>query len=150
MSVGWLYVMGTNHPDHLKLGFTRRTPTERARELGRDVRYGRFGPFQVLLAEPCAWPDAVERNVHRLLQDRKIEGEVFRVDFRTAKAVIEAATKIDTAPPFLREPRRTREGHPRRLRRRELRRRMPREVRRLANSLAVAAALMVVMLYLFP
>lgn len=89
---GWVYIL-TNEamPGMVKIGLTTRTPKERAAELS--------GASGVPLPYAVAWARAVsdcayvEIVVHRMLDDRRVNGkrEAFRVDVATARQVIEAA-----------------------------------------------------------
>lgn len=89
---GWVYVL-TNEamPGLVKIGFTTRTPKERAAELSSSS--GVPLPFVVAWARAVSDCAYVETAVHRMLDDRRVNGkrESFRVDVATARQVIEAA-----------------------------------------------------------
>lgn len=89
---GWVYVL-TNEamPGLVKIGLTTRTPKERAAELSSSS--GVPLPFTVAWARAVSDCATVEKAVHRMLDDRRVNGkrESFRVDVKTARQVIEAA-----------------------------------------------------------
>lgn len=89
---GWVYVL-TNEamPGLVKIGLTTRTPKERAAELSSSS--GVPLPFTVAWARAVSDCATVETAVHRMLDDKRINGkrESFRVDVATARQVIEAA-----------------------------------------------------------
>lgn len=89
---GWVYIL-TNEamPGLVKIGLTTRNPKERAAELS-----GASGvplPFAVAWSRAVSDCAFVETAVHRMLDDRRVNGkrESFRVDIATARQVIEAA-----------------------------------------------------------
>ena len=89
---GWVYVL-TNEamPRMVKIGLTTKTPKERAAELSSATGV----PLPFVVAWARAVPDCayVEKAVHRMLDDKRVNGrrESFRVDVKTARQVIEAA-----------------------------------------------------------
>jgi hypothetical protein len=89
---GWVYVL-TNAamPGMVKIGLTTRTPKERAAEL--SAASGVPLPFVVAWARAVSDCAYVETAVHRMLDDKRVNGkrESFRVDVKTARQVIEAA-----------------------------------------------------------
>jgi hypothetical protein len=88
---GWVYIL-TNEamPGMVKIGLTTKTPKERAAELSSAT--GVPLPFVVAWARAVSDCDYVERVVHRMLDDRRVneKRESFRVDVATARQVIEA------------------------------------------------------------
>ena len=91
-SPGWVYIL-TNPamPGLVKIGLTTRTPKERAAELSGSS--GVPMPYAVAWARAVADCAAIEKVVHRMLDDRRVNGkrEAFRCDVNTARQVIEAA-----------------------------------------------------------
>ncbi len=91
-SPGWVYIL-TNEamPGLVKIGLTTRTPKERAAELSSAT--GVPLPFVVAWARAVSDCATVEKAVHRMLDDKRVNGkrESFRVDVATARQVIEAA-----------------------------------------------------------
>lgn len=89
---GWVYIL-TNEamPGMVKIGLTTRTPKERAAELSGAT--GVPLPFVVAWARAVSDCDYVEKAVHRMLDDKRVNGkrESFRVDVATGRQVIEAA-----------------------------------------------------------
>lgn len=89
---GWVYVL-TNEamPGLVKIGLTTRTPKERAAELSSSS--GVPLPFVVAWARAVSGCDYVEKAVHRMLDDKRVNGkrESFQVDVAKAREVIEAA-----------------------------------------------------------
>lgn len=89
---GWVYIL-TNEamPGLVKIGCTTRNPKERAAELSSSS--GVPLPFVVGWARAVSDCAYVEKAVHRMLDDRRVNGkrESFRVDVATAQQVIEAA-----------------------------------------------------------
>ena len=88
---GWVYIL-TNEamPGMVKIGLTTRTPKERAAELSGAT--GVPLPFVVAWARAVSDCAYVEKAVHRMLDDKRVNGkrESFRVDVATARQVIEA------------------------------------------------------------
>jgi hypothetical protein len=91
-STGWVYIL-TNPamPGLVKIGLTTRTPTLRAAELSAAT--GVPLPYEVAWARAVSDCPTVESAVHRMLDDRRVNGrrESFRCDVATARRVIEAA-----------------------------------------------------------
>jgi hypothetical protein len=89
---GWVYIL-TNPamPKMVKIGLTTRTPKERAAELSSAT--GVPLPFVVAWARAVSDCDFVEKAVHRMLADKRVNKsrDSFRVDVKTACQVIEAA-----------------------------------------------------------
>jgi hypothetical protein len=89
---GWVYIL-TNEamPGMVKIGLTTKTPKERAAELSSPS--GVPLPFVVAWARAVSDCAYVEKAVHRMLDDKRVNGkrESFRVDVATARQVIEAA-----------------------------------------------------------
>ncbi len=88
---GWVYIL-TNEamPGLVKIGLTTRTPKERAAELSSSS--GVPLPYAVVWARAVSDCAYVEQVVHRMLDDRRVNGkrESFRCDVATARQVIEA------------------------------------------------------------
>lgn len=118
--LGWVYVL-TNpaFPGMVKIGFTSETPRKRAADLSRAT--GVPLPFTVVWARAVSDCAYVEAAVHRLLDDKRVQGkkaagarkeaEFFRVDVRTARQVIEAAAGACLGPVYRPGP--TRQPHKR-------------------------------------
>ena len=91
-SPGWVYIL-TNEamPGLVKIGLTTRTPKERAAELSRAT--GVLLPYVVAWARPVSDCAYVEKAVHRMLDDKRVnkDREGFRVTVKTGRQVIEAA-----------------------------------------------------------
>jgi hypothetical protein len=91
-STGWVYIL-TNPamPGLVKIGLTTRTPTLRAAELSGAT--GVPLPYEVAWARAVSDCAFIEGVVHRMLDDRRINGkrESFRCDVATARQVIETA-----------------------------------------------------------
>jgi hypothetical protein len=146
VSAGWVYVLETGRAGVLKIGHTTRTPRDRGRELEADPAYRDFAPFTTVWCMPVAHAHAVEARVHRMLGDRRVRGELFRVDLEEVKLVAMAAAQQHL--PAL--PQRSAIWQPN-YRPSKLRRLVKtREARRLAHSLAVLGGLAAAMMYLFP
>lgn len=89
---GWVYIL-TNEamPGLVKIGLTTRTPKERAAELSSSS--GVPLPYVVAWARAVSDCAYVEKAVHRMMDDKRVNGkrESFRVDVAVARQVIEAA-----------------------------------------------------------
>jgi hypothetical protein len=95
--LGWIYVLSNPEmPGIVKIGRTDRTPSERAAELSSAT--GIPTPFTLLWEEPTGNPEAAESEIHRLLDDKRINSgrEFFRIDSDSA---INAVTHVCTAFP---------------------------------------------------
>lgn len=150
MSAGWVYVLETGRAGVLKIGHSTRTPSDRARELAKDPAYRDFAPFTTVWCMPVSHAHDVETRVHRMLGDRRVKGELFRVELEEVKAVALAASQQHR--PVL--PRRQVERRPivwqANYRPSKLRRlAKTRGTKRLVRTLAASAALLAYFLYLF-
>lgn len=76
--MGYVYIL-TNEamPDLIKIGYTSRTPEERADEL---YTTGVPHPFKVIHKHPCDFPDILERRMHKKLHPFRVntDREFFR------------------------------------------------------------------------
>jgi hypothetical protein len=89
---GWVYILTNPHmPGLVKVGMTTRTPTDRLAEL--TAASGVPAPFKLEWCRAVSNCAAVERSVHRMLDDRRVSGrrEFFRCDVATARQVVEAS-----------------------------------------------------------
>ena len=85
----WVYVLSNpTMPGYVKIGFTDKTPEERALQLSRST--GVILPFKVEWAFHCYNGYALEQEVHRHLESSRITGnrEFFDVSLDEAKKVI--------------------------------------------------------------
>ncbi len=82
----WIYII-TNRgaPGHLKVGFTDRTPAQRALELGAT---GLPFPYVVAYSVQVKHGRLVEREVHQRLSKHHASKEWFNCSVDTAKSVI--------------------------------------------------------------
>lgn len=90
---GFVYVLeNRSMPGILKIGYTSKNPFERAKELSST---GVATPFKVLHAIESQYAKKVERQVHRLLNDCRINKnrEFFRCDLTRAIAIIQTAER---------------------------------------------------------
>jgi len=88
---GWLYII--RNPEirgKLKIGITRRTPEERARELSRAS--GVLGEFRVLESWRVSDPEEAERRIHDRLASKRAAAnrEFFRVSPDEAREQVKA------------------------------------------------------------
>ncbi len=104
MAEGFVYVL-TNEfmPGIVKIGYTNRSPEERAWEL-YVKRTGVPGKFQVAFSLKCRDAKALERKVHVKLATHRVNAhrEYFRVDVGHAISVINdlgGAHQIEPKPP---------------------------------------------------
>lgn len=88
-SEGSVYVLtNVEIPDKIKIGHTKRSAQERARELSGT---GVPGKWRVAYDIDVAQPERIEKKVHRQLSHlRSQEGEFFEVDPRKAAKVIKS------------------------------------------------------------
>jgi hypothetical protein len=85
----WVYVLSNpTMPGYVKIGFTDKTPEERALQLSRST--GVILPFKVEWAFHCYNAEALEKEIHHHLQESRITGnrEFFDVSLDEAKKVI--------------------------------------------------------------
>lgn len=86
----WVYIL--SNPDlpktHLKIGYTKNTPEERAKQISRAT--GVPQDFKVEWAYKCFNGEIIERSVHNKLKDYRInkKKEFFHIDLEEAKNVI--------------------------------------------------------------
>jgi hypothetical protein len=75
-------------PGYVKIGFTDKTPEERALQLSRST--GVILPFKVEWAFHCYNGEQLEKEVHRHLESSRIMGnrEFFDLKLEEAKVVI--------------------------------------------------------------
>jgi len=106
MAEGFVYVL-TNEfmPGIVKIGYTNRSPEERAWEL-YVKRTGVPGKFQVAFSLKCRDAKALERKVHVELATHRVNAhrEYFRVDVGHAISVINdlgGAHQIEPKPPVV-------------------------------------------------
>lgn len=106
MARGYVYVLeNDSFPGLLKIGFTRKDPAARARELSAT---GIPDPYVVLIAWMFDHPEAIERAVHQNLEMRGLRynksREFFRVSLMDVLDVLftllkqEEAAKISASP----------------------------------------------------
>lgn len=96
----------------VKIGLTTKSPKERAAELSRAT--GVPLPFKLEWARAVSDCAYVEKVVHRMLDDRRVQGKVaagarkeaefFRVDVATARQVIEAGAGSMLGRPYRARP----------------------------------------------
>lgn len=94
MQAGWVYVL-TNPgiPGLVKIGYTKNDPQQRARELyGAGVAY----PFEVAYQLRCTDYRAVERSVHDLLAEFRVNGgrEFFACTVQDAAEAIQECAGV--------------------------------------------------------
>lgn len=66
MKYGFLYCLGNeSFPELYKVGFTERSPTQRAEEISRGT--GVPSPYWVICYVECENPDRAERDIHKAL-----------------------------------------------------------------------------------
>jgi len=85
----WVYVLSNpTMPGYVKIGFTDKTPEERATQLSRST--GVILPFKVEWAFHCYNGEALEKEVHRHLNMSRITGnrEFFDINVDEAKEII--------------------------------------------------------------
>ncbi len=93
---GSVYVLSNpEHPGLVKIGYTTRTPKERARELSASTGVPR--PFEVEYEATVSHPRRVERAVHQTLNPRMVnpDREFFEVSVRTAIRTIRRVADVD-------------------------------------------------------
>jgi T5orf172 domain len=91
---GWVYILANDSmPGLLKIGYTIRTPQERARELSSAT--GVPKPFRVAYAWETKNPKALEASVHIRLDRFRVNGnrEFFYISVSKAKAAIQKSAK---------------------------------------------------------
>ncbi len=70
--MGCVYILKNEAmPGLIKIGYTRKTPEERAAELYEGIT-GVPMPFEVAHAYPCEEPEKLEREIHRKLTSHRI------------------------------------------------------------------------------
>ena len=86
----WVYIL-TNPtiPGLCKIGYTKETPEQRAREVSRGT--GIAMPFEVAWAFQCFDGEMLEYEVHKYLEEYRenSQREFFRIDIEQAKNAIE-------------------------------------------------------------
>lgn len=85
----WVYVLtNPTMPGYVKIGFTDKTPEERATQLSRAT--GVVLPFQVAWAFHCYNAELLEKEIHRYLDGQRITGnrEFFDLSVEEAKGVV--------------------------------------------------------------
>ena len=85
----WVYVLSNpTMPGYVKIGFTDKTPEERASQLSKST--GVILPFKVEWAFHCYNAEALEKEIHRHLEGSRITGnrEFVDVSLDEAKKVI--------------------------------------------------------------
>lgn len=90
---GWVYVLtNPSMPGLVKVGMTRATPAERARELSRST--GVPHPFVVAAAAKVSDPAATERALHRALAPNRVNArrEFFRIKPEAAARALRTAS----------------------------------------------------------
>jgi hypothetical protein len=101
MAAGYVYILvNPAMPGMLKIGMTRRTPEERARELSRAT--GVPVPFRVAFAEYVRDCERAERLIHRRLDRYRANQnrEFFSLPLVEAKRVLaEIADEVQRAQP---------------------------------------------------
>lgn len=76
--IGFVYVMTNSlYPDLVKIGMTSRNPEDRAKELSSQTSSPSF--FKVIFFEAHHDYETLERNVHKILEWRRVNKEYFRV-----------------------------------------------------------------------
>jgi len=86
----WVYIL--SNPDtphnHLKIGYTKKTPEERAKEISSGTGIAR--PFVVEWAYRCFNGEIIERTVHHALKAYRVNNkkEFFQINLEEAKEVI--------------------------------------------------------------
>jgi hypothetical protein len=85
---GYVYVLSNpNLPGKVKIGYTRRSVAQRAKELSGT---GVPGRYKVAYKLEVADPEGVEKAVHRKLSSQNIDGEFFGVSPQKAAKVIKS------------------------------------------------------------
>lgn len=95
ISKGFVYILTNEHmPGILKIGYTSRSPEERAHELYHK-KTGVPGEFKVSYRYMCRNPHKVEKIIHRRLSRERINNnrEYFRVDIGKAIELIEEVSE---------------------------------------------------------
>jgi hypothetical protein len=85
----WVYVLSNSTmPGYVKIGFTDKTPEERAEQLSKST--GVALPFDVAWAFHCYNAEQLEKEVHRHLDGQRIAGnrEFFDISVNEAKDII--------------------------------------------------------------
>jgi len=86
----WVYVLSNETmPNVLKIGYTKNTPEERAKQLSNST--GVAIPFKVEWAYKCHNGEQLEYEVHKKLEEYRInhKREFFEVELDFAKKIIE-------------------------------------------------------------
>lgn len=86
--VGFVYILSNSaFPNYVKIGYTTKDPTLRAKELDTT---GLPTPFVVEYVLPCACPHLVEKAIHNTLSSYRVSSkrEFFAVSIQTAKIVM--------------------------------------------------------------
>jgi hypothetical protein len=102
MKEGWVYVLASDtHPFH-KIGLTTTSPTQRVREINRDLTYGPFGPWYEIDVRKVRNVTAVETSIHRQLKTRRSlhipsAREVFEISRDEARAALSTIPEADLA-----------------------------------------------------
>ena len=88
---GWIYVLVNKAmPNLVKIGYTRRTPDERAKEIeGTGVPYS----YEVIYQIPVEYPEFFEKKIHLYLNDKQVGKEWFRCSTHEAIATIKMIVK---------------------------------------------------------
>jgi hypothetical protein len=90
----WVYVLSNpTQPGILKIGYTRNTPEERARQLSTST--GVALPYEVEFAYNCWNGIDLEKDVHERLHEYRISNqrEFFQIDIDEARDIIEEIGK---------------------------------------------------------
>lgn len=82
----WVYILSNpSTPDLLKIGFTKNTPDERAKQISNST--GVALPYKVEFAFHCFDGFSLEREVHRKLKSYRVNNnrEFFQISLEEAK-----------------------------------------------------------------
>lgn len=82
----WVYILSNPSFSYFKIGKTKYQPEERARQLSRET--GVPLPFEVEWAFNCWNAENLEKEVHRRLENYRINKEFFQINLNEAKKVI--------------------------------------------------------------
>lgn len=85
----WVYVLSNpTTPGLLKIGYTKNTPTERAKQISSGT--GVAMPYKVEWAYKCFNGETIEREVHHKLKPQRVNNnkEFFQIELEEAKKVI--------------------------------------------------------------
>ena len=85
----WVYILSNpTTPDLLKIGYTKKTPDERAKQISSAT--GVALPYKVEWAYKCFNGEIIEREVHHKLENYRVnrQKEFFQISLEEAKQAV--------------------------------------------------------------